>query len=441
MFNAVACASPSASSWRPTIADPIACAPGSEPDPSLADAILDRSARLEQDLGQAVTSPAQRQAIAQAWLADLLAWGARFQVREIRLHAQAGHAAARYLCDGQHRDLAPIPMALMDELWLWSAAALRASVRRGAAGRFEWMRIGGPHARAIVLRPVPSPAPVAALDQLGFAEADRLAIRRQLGAPSGLVLVAGPSDSGRSTTAYSMLLELDPSRRTIHTLEAPVWRPVPGWLQVEVKAVRGATGADLFQHGLQALLRAGADVLLLGRMASPELLELAVHAVESGTLVVAVAPLDRASRILARLRALYRKRALGDDVLTLAIAQRLLARPCGHCSLPDDRDEVRRVLAAALNTWMAQATVRPRRAAAGGCPQCGGSGYAGRTLAYELIEIDARARGLMASAADAFELERALLPEGSTLWDSGLQRLACGATSLEALRASIREPR
>jgi general secretion pathway protein E len=85
--------------------------------------------------------------------------------------------------------------------------------------------------------------------------------------------------------------------------------------------------------------------------------------------------------------------------------------------------------------------VLARRAAPQGCPRCGHAGYCGRVLAYELVEIDMRARGLIASSLDPVELEHALLADGAAIWDRGLKRVADGSTSLDALQAAVRQPR
>ena len=129
------------------------------------------------------------------------------------------------------------------------------------------------------------------------------------------------------------------------------------------------------------------------------------------------------------------------DGLSLVIGHRLIARLCPECSAPDDREPVRRALAGALNTWLGGCAVHARRATPNGCARCGHTGYDGRLLVYELLDIDTRARGLIASSADPAELEQALLAGGASIWDRGLKRVADGSTSLDALQAAVRQPR
>lgn len=236
------------------------------------------------------------------------------------------------------------------------------------------------------------------LDRIGYGAADLEAIRFAIHAPDGLVLVVGPARSGRSTALTAMRAEFGPA---------------------------GRNGA----------------VMLLKTIATPAMAQRAVQAARAGHLVLSTMALGRAASAIDELRRLRVTAAQVLDALSLVIAQRLMARLCPECSAPDDREAVRDALAAATNTWLDGLPVRARRARPGGCAQCRQTGHSGLTLAYELIEVDARARALIASAPDPVELERALLADGHTLWDRGLQRLAEGTTSLDALRAALRSPR
>jgi type II secretory ATPase GspE/PulE/Tfp pilus assembly ATPase PilB-like protein len=234
------------------------------------------------------------------------------------------------------------------------------------------------------------------LDESGYAAEDLEAIRRAIHAPDGLVLLVGPAGSGRRTTLHSMLEDLEPSRRR---------------------------------------------VILIETIAAPAVAQFAIQAAQAGYLVMSAIGLARACSAVAELGRLQVTAAQVIDGLSLVIAQRLIARLCPDCSVPDERELVRRALTGALNTWLSGHAVRARRAAPGGCPQCAHTGYHGRILAYELLEIDARARGLIASGVDPVELEHALLAGGTSIWDRGLKRVADGITSFDALLAAVRRPR
>ena len=238
-----------------------------------------------------------------------------------------------------------------------------------------------------------------------------------------------------------MLASIDPLQRRVGTLESQVLRPVDAWAQVHVRGPRFSAAPGPWLRRLRAWSTAGPDVIFLGALDTPEALELALQAVEAGRLVVARVRHDRACGVLSLLHALHGDRVRFADALALIVAQRLLPRLCPDCSEDDPGLDVRRVLAEAASTWLADQPLRPRRAGRGGCVHCRGAGYDGVILAYELLEVDSRARSLIGSGARGVDLERALLSDGRTLWAHGLQWLAKGATSLEALRRSIREPR
>jgi type II secretory ATPase GspE/PulE/Tfp pilus assembly ATPase PilB-like protein len=281
---------------------------------------------------------------------------------------------------------------------------------------------------------------ILSLDQIGYEAADLEAIRRAIHAPDGLVLVVGPSGSGRRAALYSMLEDLDPGRRSIQTIESKPLRHVPQWRQLRVASGRRCCGCRWERAWRRVLCRC-AGVILIETIATAGVAQLSIQAAQAGHLVLSTMPLRGACSVIAELRRLQVTTAQLIDGLTLVIGQRLIARLCPDCSVPDERELVRRALAAALNTWLSGHAVRARRAAPKGCPQCGHAGYCGRVLAYELIEIDMHARGLIASSADPVELEHALLGDGASIWDHGLKRLADGSTSLDALQAAVRQPR
>ena len=197
---------------------------------------------------------------------------------------------------------------------------------------------------------------------------------------------------------------------------------------------------ELVTKPRERALRSEAEAMLVGKIATPSVAQAAIQAAQAGHLVLSTMAIGRCCGALAELQRLRVTTPQVIDGLSLVIGQRLIARLCPHCCSPDDRRPVRQALAGALNTWLRASALQLRRAAPGGCAQCGHTGYAGRVLVYELVDIDARARGLIASSIDPVELEQALLPEGCSLWDCGLKRVADGITSFDALLAGVRQP-
>jgi type II secretory ATPase GspE/PulE/Tfp pilus assembly ATPase PilB-like protein len=237
-----------------------------------------------------------------------------------------------------------------------------------------------------------------------------------------------------------MLEDLDPGRRSIETIESNFLRQVSHWRQLRVAGGRRCAGRR-WERALQRVLSRGAGVILLETIAAAGVAQLAIQAAQVGHLVLSTMLVGRACSVMAELRRLQVTTTQLIDGLSLVIGQRLIARLCPDCSEPDERELVRRALAAALNTWLSGHAMHARRPAPNGCPRCGHTGYYGRLLAYEMVEIDARARGLIASSVDPVEVEHALLGDGTSIWDRGLKRVADGSTSFDALQAAVRQPR
>jgi general secretion pathway protein E len=237
-----------------------------------------------------------------------------------------------------------------------------------------------------------------------------------------------------------MLLDLEPSPHSVQTIESTLPRPVARWRQVHVSARRGRSDGRRWERALERCLQGGAEKILLEKIATAGLAQRAIRAVQAGHLVLSTMEIGRACTALAELSRLQLTTTQIIDGLSLVIGQRLTGRLCTECSVPDDRDSVRQALAGALNTWLYGHVARPRRASPKGCARCRQTGYSGLVLVYELLDIDARARSLIASSIDPVELERALLADGSSIWDCGLRCVADGTTSFDALVATVREP-
>ncbi len=396
-------------------------------------------AQADRRLRSGAAGQSRRHATAERLLAALLRSATELGASDLRLAPRPGGAWACVRCHGAVRKLGDFSPHLLDALCAVAARGLGTGAQC-ARYRFESTLGSCLAGRTAFIRILDQQAPPIALDAIGYQAADLETIRHILGAPSGLVLLLGPAGCGKTTSLYSMLEVLDPQRRSVQTLESHIRRPVDQWLQFQLPADSCAE-PDRWEQGLFWLLQNGPDAILLGQIASPGVARLALQAARGGHLVLSTMVLERANDVLAEFQRLQAHQAQVLEALSLVVAQRLVGRLCPHCSQPDDRDEVRRALAAALNTWLAQAKVQARRSSPEGCRHCHGTGYDGKTLIYELLEIDSRARGLIASGADAIELERALLADGRTLWDRGLARVADGTTSLDALLAGLRSPR
>ena len=289
------------------------------------------------------------------------------------------------------------------------------------------------------------PAAQRTLGELGYDAQDLAEIRRILQQPDGIVLAVGPAGSGRTASLHAMLEAIAPQCRRIRTVEDTVPRRRPGWLQGEGGDPDDGRGHDPLAARFRRLLRSRPDALLLAEIDSSEAAQLVLRAAQAGCRVFSALHGGRAHHVFPRFRAWGVAATDLADHLGLVVAQRLVRALCRHCSLPDDSEAVRDALVRAAEGWRsppaARASVQARMVNPGGCKHCRGDGYRGHVLVYEWIEVDSGVRSLVEEGVGATEMERRLLADGRSLWERGLRLVASGATSLGALRASVREPR
>ncbi len=270
------------------------------------------------------------------------------------------------------------------------------------------------HGESIVLRLLPKQRRDLRLDALGM-EADHLAqLRQWLDLPSGLVLVTGPTGSGKSTTLYAALQAVDDRSRKILTVEDPVEHRLPGVMQVQVQADIGYT----FARALRSFLRHDPDIIMVGEIRDRETAEIAIQSALTGHLVLATLHTNDALSAFTRLVDMGIEPYLVAAAVQAVMAQRLVRRLCPACSTPDASDAAYRAPA--------------------GCPKCQGTGYRGRLGIYELVNVDAALRHAVSTLAPAAELERLAQAAGRrTLHADGLLKAARGQTSLaEVARAA-----
>jgi len=266
---------------------------------------------------------------------------------------------------------------------------------------------------------------------LPFDEASRDIIFNHIHAPTGLILVTGPTGSGKTTTMYSILREINPIQRRVFTVENPIEYHNGMWIQHELprpkmEGNRRQTEGEVGREYLKALLREAPDVILWGEVRDdPELVKTLLAAANTGHLVVTSLHTNSASKAVLRLLELGANRDALASVLRLVIAQRLVACLCEHCKVPDERPETIRVL---REHHIHQAT--PFVAA--GCPHCGDLGYRGRQMIYEIMPVHA-VRQLIEDGASISRIEQEGVQKTETVWYRGLNLVATGVTSLDEL--------
>lgn len=266
------------------------------------------------------------------------------------------------------------------------------------------------------------------LDVLGMSgEADRV-FREALHEPNGIILVTGPTGSGKTTTLYAGLRELNDGSRNILTVEDPVEYAVEGVGQTQVNAKVGLT----FAAGLRAILRQDPDVVMVGEIRDRETADIAVQASLTGHLVLSTVHTNDAVGAITRLRDMKVEPFLLASTLRAVIAQRLVRRLCQSCRQPVQADKsVCALLGLDLGTVIYQAN---------GCSDCNQSGFKGRIGVFECIRIDDTIRRLINDGCDETLIARQAFLNTPNLGSAARALVRSGDTSPEeAIRISRRE--
>ncbi|HAI58551.1 MAG TPA: type II secretion system protein [Xanthomonadaceae bacterium] len=284
--------------------------------------------------------------------------------------------------------------------------------------------VPGVHGESIVMRLLPKEREDLSLERLGFEPADLARFRRWATEPHGIVLVTGPTGSGKSTTLYATLESINDRAEKIITVEDPVEYQVPGITQIQANAEIGYT----FARALRAILRQDPDVVMIGEIRDRETAEIAIQAALTGHLVFSTLHTNDAVSAFTRLVDMGVEPFLVATSVRAVQAQRLLRRLCGACSAPA---EVLPQVAAVIAPYVpAGETPDWRRAV--GCPACQGTGYRGRVGIYELVEVDAALQGMVMQRATAADMRRAADAQGGrTLRHDGLLKAFRGLTTVD----------
>ncbi len=263
---------------------------------------------------------------------------------------------------------------------------------------------------------------------LGFSEEEMIKFERILKNPHGIILVTGPTGSGKSTTLYTALSELNTEDVNIITVEDPVEADLDGINQVHVNAKAGLT----FASALRSILRQDPDIIMIGEIRDGETAGIAVKAAITGHLVVSTLHTNGTASTVTRLIDMGIEDYLVGDSLVGVIAQRLVRRLCTECKKAKFADEEEKRLLG-MNTAEDLLIYEPC-----GCDACNGTGYSGRIGVYEIMPVTNSLRVKIASGAKADEIKKQAVSEGMhTLRDSAVRLCIEGITSFkEALKIS-----
>jgi len=254
-------------------------------------------------------------------------------------------------------------------------------------------------------------------------------LKRAMGRDQGLILVTGPTGSGKTTTLYALLNSVNDESVNIQTIEDPIEYEIEGINQTQTNPAHGLD----FANGLRALLRADPDIILIGESRDAETANAAVNASLTGHLVLTTLHANDSLRAVSRLMSMGVEKYLLADSLALSQAQRLVRRLCGYCKkpmpAPNDLQEHM-----ARQGVITQPLTHPIYVAQG-CEECHGTGYSGRVALMELCEVTTELRDLVEEGAPMSAMRSAAFKNGfMSLYQEGLGQVIAGSTTMDEIR-------
>jgi type IV pilus assembly protein PilB len=308
----------------------------------------------------------------------------------------------------------------------------RISLRAAAAGRLLDIRLATLPTvvgETVVMRLLDKSKSAPTLEALGLSDEMRATMSRLVARPTGAILVTGPTGSGKSTTLYAALTEINRPEINIITVEDPVEYRLVGVNQMQINVRAGLT----FANALRSILRSDPDVVMVGEVRDSETAKMAIEAALTGHLVLTTLHTNDAPSTLTRLNEMGVEPFLTGSAVSAVLAQRLARKLCTHCCemyTPSAEELIEaRVSPDVAASSDGMVLYRKR-----GCPRCSQTGYRGRIGIFQLLIMNEAIAELAVRKASREEIEREAMSIGMrTLWDDGMAKVAAGMTSIEEL--------
>ncbi len=369
----------------------------------------------------------------------LLSDAVKSNASDIHFEPEEGFLRFRYRIDGVLRQIRSLHKNY------WAAIAVRVKVMAGMdiaetrapqdgrislslSGRqvdFRVSTLPTVHGENIVLRVLDRQKGIVSLDDLGLRADEQTQVKLMVARPEGIILVTGPTGSGKTTTLYSILSYLNTESVNIMTLEDPVEYPTPMIRQTSVSE----TSRLDFASGIRSMMRQDPDIILVGEIRDEDTASMALRAAMTGHQVFSTLHTNSALGAIPRLLDIgVAPDILAGNIIGI-IAQRLVRKLCTVCKEAHDMSDLERTLLGLKVTDRQQTIYRPK-----GCPKCDNQGYKGRVAVMEVLKFDPDLDELLARRGTPREFLRMALSKGfRPLADAGAQRVLDGATSLEEI--------
>ena len=400
-------------------------------------ALADSAAAVDDLLDSRDDSPVIR--LINALLLEAVKEGAS----DVHVETQEKRVVVRFRIDGVLRDkleprreLAPLLVSRIKVM-----AKLDIAEKRVPQDGRVTLRIGGhdvdarvstiptQHGERVVMRLLEKGSLSLDMEALGMSARDRDVFARLLERPHGMLLVTGPTGSGKTTSLYAALHRLNDRKRNIMTVEDPIEYELAGVAQTQVNARTGMT----FARGLRAILRQDPDVIMVGEIRDQETAEVAVRSAMTGHFVLSTLHTNSAVGSVTRLIDMGVERYLLAPMLVGVAAQRLVRRLCPSCRRQDVANEG--------DSLLLGGAIKPGKKLwrAVGCDDCHGDGYRGRAGLYEVVAVDEKFQAMIHDGASEAELEAHARRDNPSLLDDGVDKVRAGVTTVEEVARVVRE--
>ncbi|MBN1262898.1 MAG: type II/IV secretion system protein [Candidatus Pacebacteria bacterium] len=380
-------------------------------------------------------------------LDTLLEYAIAERASDIHIELLENELIIRYRIDGMLRDIISLPVEIH------SAIVARVKVlthlkidehRLPQDGRFKFGLGGGfislrvsiiPafYGENIVMRLLFESARPLSLEELGLSGKNFEILKENIKKPHGMILVTGPTGSGKTTTLYSLLNMINSTEVKICTVEDPIEYSMPRITQIQANPETGLS----FAAGIRALVRHDPDIIMVGEIRDPETVEMAINSALTGHLVLSTLHTNDAPGAVPRLLDMGAENFLVASTVNLVIAQRLVRRICSACIQRFEPDDKTLGLVKKLSGQkkMSQDFYRGK-----GCEECGGKGYRGRVGIFEILETNAEIRQLILKKVSSDEIRKAALANGMIgMVADGLNKVAAGITTIEEILRMVQE--